>query len=608
MRNALAGIIICLLGLTLPAQEEQGSLRILILGPTGFGDLLLVEGFESWRIDAPTAAGELVETIVHSSELPRLQGLTAGLPFLITERSRPFREIQNERQKALGTDLPDPGYHTLDEIRQELADMESNFPQYAKVYDFQSRYGSPLTHLGESTPLLRISDNPTVDEDEPNIMLFTNNHCRELNTIEVSLFVADKLLAGQGSDATLTDLVTNNQIWIVPTMNPDGLNYVWNVDNMWRKNRRDNLDGNFGVDLNRNYPFFWSLCGSSSSTSSNVYHGPGSASEPESQAMLAFVLAEGLERMLDVHSSGRDLRTPFNSLVRPNLPFGVTSFYNPMHLAFAAAMNYVPNTSCCCGTHMEWHQNVNGSMAFLIEMGTAFQPPIAETQAELQQMWPGILLFLTKAAPMRGRVLSLRNLEPLAATITVAGEVFQDGQTIRALGRNGRYSLWMGPGSYDVTFAAPGHHPLTVPATLVDGVTFGRDVALEPIAAATTLTAIGSPVIGTTVDLIVDSLDDAGKLYFVPASSAETPPIALLDREIPLALTPLLGRVTSLPGIFVDAVGNLDGSGQATAQFVIPNETDLIGLELWFCALTIDFEYLLGIKGISENVKLVLSN
>ncbi len=608
MRTTLLALLLSISLPSLPAQEDPGSMRIMILGPAGFSDLLANEGFDAWRIDSPSAAGELVETIIHASDLDRLRSMTTGLPFLITERSRPFSEIQAERQQALGTDMPDVGYRTLAEIRQALADMESNFPQLAKVYDFQSRYGTPLTHLGENIPLLRISDNPTVDEDEPNIMLFTNNHSRELNTIEVSLYVADKLLNGHGSDATLTDLVNKNQIWIVPSMNPDGLNQVWNADNMWRKNRRDNLNGSFGVDLNRNYPYFWSLCGSSTNTSSNVYHGPGAASEQESQAMLAFIEAEGLERMLDVHSSGRDVRTPFNSLVRPNLPSGVTNFYNPMHLAFSSAMSYSPNTSCCCGTHMEWHQNVNGSMAFLIEMGTAFQPVYSETLTELDRMWPGILLFLTKPAPMRGRVLSLRNLQPLDASITVSGQAFQDGQTIRSRGQNGRYSVWMGPGSYDVTFSAAGHHSLTVPASLVDGSSFERDVALEPIAAATTLTAVGTPSIGSSVDLLVESSEDAGMVYFVPASSAASPTIKILDREIPLALTPLLSRVTSLPNIFVDSVGNLDNNGQATAQFVIPGDSGLIGLELWFCALTIDFEYLLGIKGISENLKLVLSN
>ena len=38
----------------------------------------------------------------------------------------------------------------------------------------------------------------------------------------------------------------------IPVVNPDGLVWTWEVDRMWRKNRRDN-GGSFGVDLNRNF-------------------------------------------------------------------------------------------------------------------------------------------------------------------------------------------------------------------------------------------------------------------------------------------------------------------------------------------------------------------
>ena len=609
MRTPLLLLILAFLHcVTLQAQEQTGSLRILLHGPSGFGELLLGEGFESWPVAQPSTNGVWLETIIHSSELPRLRGLTAGMPLLITGRSRPYADIERERQQALGLDMPDPGYRSLAEIRQDLADLEMAFPDLVKVYDFQSRYGTPLTHEGESIPLLKISDNPDRDENEPNILLFTNNHSRELNTIEVSFFVADKLLQGHGTDPTLTRLVDQNQIWIVPTMNPDGLNQVWSVDNFWRKNRRDNLDGSFGVDLNRNYPFFWSVCGSSNATSSQIYHGPDAASEPENQAMLAFARAEGLERMLDVHSFGRDVRTPFNDLVRPRLPGAISGFYDLVHPMLASAMGYVPNTSCCCGTHMEWHQNVNGTMAFLVEMGTGFQPPFAETQAELQQIWPGIELYLTKPVPMRGRVVSLKGGTPLEANITLSGQAFLDGQTIRSRGRHGRYSLWVAPGNYNVTFAAPGHDTLTVPATLVDGSTFNRNVGLEPIATDPTLRTSGSPRIGETVELLVDSPQDAGKSYIVLVSSAPTPKIPFFDREIPLAATPLFQNQTSLTSIFVDTFGSLDASGQGRALFVIPDQPALVGLELWFCALSIDPEYLLGVKGISTNLSLVLTN
>ena len=57
---------------------------------------------------------------------------------------------------------------------------------------------------------------------------------------------------------------------------------------MWRKNRRDNGNGTFGVDLNRNYSYEWALIGSSGNGNSDVYHGISAFSEPESQALKWF--------------------------------------------------------------------------------------------------------------------------------------------------------------------------------------------------------------------------------------------------------------------------------------------------------------------------------
>ena len=76
-----------------------------------------------------------------------------------------------------------------------------------------------------------------------------------------------------------------------PRANPDGYQYTFDVDRLWRKNLRDNNgDGEItpgdGVDLNRNYPEHWNYDdeGSSSTFASETYRGPAPVSEPETQA------------------------------------------------------------------------------------------------------------------------------------------------------------------------------------------------------------------------------------------------------------------------------------------------------------------------------------
>ena len=85
----------------------------------------------------------------------------------------------------------------------------------------------------------------------------------------------------------------NRELYIVSIVNPDGMVYNEqtnpNGGGMWRKNRRYNGGGSYGVDPNRNYPFEWYGGGSSSDPNSETYRGPSPGSEPEVQALMDFI-------------------------------------------------------------------------------------------------------------------------------------------------------------------------------------------------------------------------------------------------------------------------------------------------------------------------------
>ena len=73
---------------------------------------------------------------------------------------------------------------------------------------------------------------------------------------------------------------------------------------MWRKNRRDNGGGSYGVDLNRNWGFNWGYnnIGSSGSPSSETYRGTAPFSEPETEAVRQFCNAHIFSIVLNFHS------------------------------------------------------------------------------------------------------------------------------------------------------------------------------------------------------------------------------------------------------------------------------------------------------------------
>ena len=473
----------CWLSLVQLAAQQPApigeSMRVQITGSSGLQQALADQGVIGDHVQVhQQGAWQTATVIVGSGELRALRAaLPLGTLFMVLERSRPYSQIA-AAGAAAAQFYSWPGYHTRAEVVADLQALEQSYPNLCKLYDLQSRYGAPLSHDGYRIYALRISDAPDQDQDKPNLVLSANTHANELAVIEVPLYAAEQLLQAYGNDPQLTQLIDENQIWILPNLNPDGLEYTWNSNNLWRKNRRDNGDGTVGVDMNRNYPFFWSQCGSSNNTGSNTYHGTGPASEPEIQALLMFADAEGFERLLDFHCQGPDVRHPYNNLVENAIPAAVRSTMDPIHDAIANAMGYPPVGTCCCGTLMEWHFSTKGTMSFLVEFATCTNP-YAQTAQELIDTWPGVVEHLTTPVPMRGHVTSANGGAPLVAAITVGGQAFQDGQTVMSGGRFGRYHLWAGPGTFDVTFAADGHLPQTVQVNLVAGQTLTQDIVLQ---------------------------------------------------------------------------------------------------------------------------------
>ena len=140
---------------------------------------------------------------------------------------------------------------------------------------------------------LKISDNVGTDEDEPEVLFTANQHAREHLTTEMALYQLNELTSKYATDAKIKELVDSREIWIVPMVNPDGVEYdiATGSYRSWRKNRQPNSGSSaVGTDLNRNWGFQWGCCGGSSGTfSSETYRGPSAFSAPETQRVRDFV-------------------------------------------------------------------------------------------------------------------------------------------------------------------------------------------------------------------------------------------------------------------------------------------------------------------------------
>ncbi|MFC1683408.1 M14 family zinc carboxypeptidase [Candidatus Zixiibacteriota bacterium] len=234
-----------------------------------------------------------LEFVGHQPEIEELRALGFEIEVLIEDMEEHY--ARGRKGDNFGDLL------TYSEMIDQLDAIHAAYPGITTARD---SIGS--THEGRALWAIKVSDNPDVQENEPEILFDALHHAREPITVSVLLNTLNYLCANYGSDPEVTFLVDNRQIWFVPIVNPDG--YIYNETNypsgggMWRKNRRDNGGGTYGVDLNRNYPYQWGGAGSSGDPDDDLYRGPSAGSEPETQAMMSFISSHQFVTQNSYHS------------------------------------------------------------------------------------------------------------------------------------------------------------------------------------------------------------------------------------------------------------------------------------------------------------------
>ena len=424
MTSRTFALLICvtILGATAPVSagqvgdEPQFRVRIETSNLDSLRESLERAGYDVLGTD-PTSS--TIEVAVSRFELYGLY--SRGLSVVSVERGHPLQPAPADKAAASGQELVataaavSAGYLNLDGVNDRLRQIADAYPAIAQVVDLTAAYNTPPTFEGRHIFALKISDNVSVDEDEPAMLVAAAHHAREISTPVIALEAADRLTAGYDVDPRITDAVNGHEIWIAPVWNPDGYNYVFTTNNLWRKNRRVFSSG-VGVDQNRNYEQAWGTsCAGSTSVGSETYKGPSAASEAETRTMMTWSETERFAKVIDYHSYGREVLYAYRCLSHP-----FTAWMQQEAAALSVASGYgghtrVPSAE---GEHQQWQFARLGAYAFLIETHTEFQPSYASALNEAATVWPGILSVLERP-------------------ISVSGHV-TDAAHRRALGRKGR--------------------------------------------------------------------------------------------------------------------------------------------------------------------------
>ncbi|MBL8753589.1 MAG: hypothetical protein JNK15_09830 [Planctomycetes bacterium] len=596
-------LAIALSASTLTAQDGE-ALRYLVKNPTPAQRLQLHQHFDvlGQCCGGPAVSGP-IDLVVDRAQVPLLLAIAPSAACV--GAGRPFHEIELEQAAALGIDI-DAGYYTVAETEAFLDTQVALHPTRAVKVNLSTLPGGVLTHQGRAIWAVKVSDNAATAEDEPAIVIAAQHHSRELNTPHMVLRALERTLAGYATDPAIQALVDTHEVWFVPMVNPDGVDYVWNTNNLWRKNRRNN-GSSFGVDLNRNYPFLWGMCGASATASSDTYKGPAAGSEPEVAVLRNLVARERPEVYLDVHSYGRDVLRLWApcATVNPTMQAFQQIYCDDLR----APMGYDTRDPSASGEAPEDHYSSGGTLSFLIEVGLDFQPVFTSTVAEEATVWPGIhRAFTTWAPALRGHVRSALGSAPLAATVTFTPNVFNHGEVTKSRARDGRYGLWLPVGTWNVSFAAPGHVTRTVPITVASlNNPISLDVLLETTGPSATMVKNGTGSLGTATTFTYTSPGDAGKGGLVGWSLGTNPGIALGGgRVLPLNHDFLFDLALSGNPVLSPTWVTLDGAGQSQSVLLVPNEAWLVGITSYVAGITVDPAYQYSIKTWSAPVGLTI--
>ncbi|MEV1078970.1 M14 family metallopeptidase [Streptomyces sp. NPDC050211] len=231
----------------------------------------------------------------------------------------PDRSADEDDVRLLDFPSADSRYHNYAEMTSEINSLVSANPSIASQRTIGTSY------QGRNIVAIKISDNVSTDESEPEVLFTHHQHAREHLTVEMALYLLRELTSDYGTDSRVTSMVNNREIWIVPDLNPDGGEYdiASGSYRSWRKNRQPNSGSSYvGTDLNRNWNYRWGCCGGSSgSTSSDTYRGTAAESAPEVKVVANFVRSRVVGGVQQI-KAGVDFHT-YSELVL--WPFGYTT-------------------------------------------------------------------------------------------------------------------------------------------------------------------------------------------------------------------------------------------------------------------------------------------
>lgn len=346
-------------------------------------------------------------------------------------------------------------------------DSYPTYPAYvAMMQQFATSYPTlcvldtiGTTIQGRLLLMLKISDNVSIEEAEPEVLYTSTMHGDETAGYILLLRLADSLLSTYGTDSRITALVDNLEIYINPNANPDGT--YWGGDHTVSGARRGNAAG---IDINRNFP-----------DPEDGQHPDGNSWQPETVAMMNFAEANNIILSANFHGGAEVVNYPWDTWSRRHADDDWLQLISREYADLCQAnspsgyMNDLDNGITngydwytISGGRQDYMTYFHGGRETTIELSSTKLLPTGSLQAWWNYNRLSLLAYLEQAFyGIRGAVTDAVTGDPLAATIRVLGhdidnaEVFTDPL-------HGDYYRMIKGGTYTLEFSSPGYFSDTV--------------------------------------------------------------------------------------------------------------------------------------------------
>lgn len=283
------------------------------------------------------------------------------------------------------------------------------------------------------------------------------HHGDEASSVDLALATAAALVQRRALDPDIAALLAEDEVWVVPMVNPDGV----------ADHERTNAQG---VDLNRNYGEEW--------RASEWASGEAAFSEPETRAIRAWASVRGFAGGLSMHSGATNLGWVWNWTSARSPDEGLLREIAEDYAALADVPDFWITNGAdwyrTFGDTTDWAYARQGTLDFTLEVSAVKAPPRDEIPGIVAEHLEAVLGFLMQPGVASGRVLDAETGRPIPATVRLVGS----GARLAAdpAGRFARILSADEP-EVEVELSAPGY----AAARLVLRAEEPQQVALQPL-------------------------------------------------------------------------------------------------------------------------------